>query len=256
MSWWGCASSARWRWSSGLLAVLKAGGAYVPLDPDYPHERLAFMMADAGLAVLLTHSTLAATVPIPAGLRRILLDREDLLDQEDTGAEATAAPSVDLDPEHLAYMIYTSGSTGQPKGAANTHYGLHNRLSWMQNAYRLTEQDVVLQKTPFSFDVSVWEFFWPLMTGARLAIAAPGAHRDPARLIATISSAACHHAPFCTFDAAGLPRARGSAGLRRDPPPDLQRRGALGGDAGTKSRSCCPARSSRTCTARPKRPST
>ena len=108
------------------------------------------MMADAGFAVLLTHSALTATLPILAGLRRIVLD------QEDTTAEATAAPSVNLDPERLAYMIYTSGSTGQPKGAANTHHGLHNRLRWMQNAYLLTEQDVVLQKTPFSFDVSVW----------------------------------------------------------------------------------------------------
>ena len=85
-------------------------------------------------------------------------------------------------------MIYTSGSTGTPKGAANTHDGLHNRLGWMQDAYRLTNEDVVLQKTPFGFDVSVWEFFWPLITGARLVLAAPGAHRDPARLIETIRS--------------------------------------------------------------------
>ena len=83
-------------------------------------------------------------------------------------------------------MIYTSGSTGKPKGAANTHEGLHNRLAWMQDAYGLTGDDVVLQKTPFSFDVSVWEFFWPLLVGARLVVAAPGAHRDPARLIETI----------------------------------------------------------------------
>ena len=81
-------------------------------------------------------------------------------------------------------MIYTSGSTGKPKGAANTHEGLHNRLLWMQDAYGLTADDVVLQKTPFSFDVSVWEFFWPLIVGARLVVAAPGAHRDPARLVA------------------------------------------------------------------------
>ena len=83
-------------------------------------------------------------------------------------------------------MIYTSGSTGTPKGAANTHAGLHNRLAWMQDAYGLTGDDVVLQKTPFSFDVSVREFFWPLIVGARLVMAAPGAHRDPARLVETI----------------------------------------------------------------------
>ena len=83
-------------------------------------------------------------------------------------------------------MIYTSGSTGRPKGAANTHAGLHNRLLWMQDAYGLGGDDVVLQKTPFSFDVSVWEFFWPLIVGARLVMAQPGAHRDPARLLAAI----------------------------------------------------------------------
>src|SRR5262249_46650114 len=98
----------------------------------------------------------------------------------------TTALAIDLHPDHLAYMIYTSGSTGQPKGAANTHAGLHNRLAWMQNEYRLTPDDVVLQKTPFSFDVSVWEFFWPLIAGARLVLAEPGAHRDPARLVETI----------------------------------------------------------------------
>ncbi len=83
-------------------------------------------------------------------------------------------------------MIYTSGSTGRPKGAANRHDALYNRLAWMQDAYELTPHDTVLQKTPFSFDVSVWEFFWPLMYGARLVLAAPGAHREPERLVQLI----------------------------------------------------------------------
>jgi non-ribosomal peptide synthetase component F len=87
--------------------------------------------------------------------------------------EPTTAPSIDLDPEHLAYVIYTSGSTGRPKAAPNTHRGLVNRLQWMQHAYLLKEDDAVLQKTPATFDVSVWEFFWPLLTGARLVVAAP-----------------------------------------------------------------------------------
>jgi non-ribosomal peptide synthetase component F/acyl carrier protein len=164
----------------GLLAILKAGGAYLPLDPEYPAERLDYMMRDAGLGLLLTHSSLAATLPIPGGITRILLDRAD------TSGELVTAPSLNLHPEHPAYMIYTSGSTGKPKGTANTHYGLLNRLSWMQDAYLLMPDDVVLQKTPFSFDVSVWEFFWPLITGARLALAAPGMHRDPAGLVETI----------------------------------------------------------------------
>lgn len=95
-------------------------------------------------------------------------------------------PETNLDniasSNNLAYVIYTSGSTGKPKGAMNTHRGICNRLLWMQDQYRLTEVDKVLQKTPFSFDVSVWEFFWPLLMGARLVVAAPGGHRDPAYL--------------------------------------------------------------------------
>ena len=155
-------------------------------------------------------------------------------------SEPDTAPSVTLEPEHLAYMIYTSGSTGQPKGAANTHHGLHNRLGWMQDAYGLTHDDVVLQKTPFSFDVSVWEFFWPLITGARLVLAAPGAHRDPAQLVETIRKAWRDHAALRAVDAAGVPGARGGAGLRRHPPRHLQRRGARRGDA--RSRLAAPAR--------------
>jgi amino acid adenylation domain-containing protein len=161
----------------GLLAVLKAGGAYVPLDPDYPLDRLRFMITDSRLALVLTNSTLAPIVPLPGGLPCLLLDREDVAN------EPTTAPHVRIASHNLAYVIFTSGSTGTPKGAANTHYGLVNRLLWMQGAYGLSGNDAVLQKTPFSFDVSVWEFLWPLMTGARLVVAAPGAHRDPAELV-------------------------------------------------------------------------
>jgi amino acid adenylation domain-containing protein len=93
---------------------------------------------------------------------------------------------VCLHGDNLAYVIYTSGSTGKPKGVATRHRSLRNRLMWMQEAHRLLGDDVILQKTPFSFDVSVWEFFWPLMSGARLAMAAPGDHRDPARLVELI----------------------------------------------------------------------
>jgi amino acid adenylation domain-containing protein len=100
-----------------------------------------------------------------------------------SAASANAEPAADS----LAYMIYTSGSTGRPKGALNTHRAICNRLLWMQDEYRLTATDAVLQKTPFSFDVSVWEFFWPLITGARLVIAAPGGHRDAGYLAETIA---------------------------------------------------------------------
>ena len=148
--------------------------------PSYPTERLEHMITEARLAVLLTYSALAAALPIPTGLKLILLDHEDILDEPRT------IPLIQLHPDDLAYVIFTSGSTGQPKGAANTHYGLHNRLKWMQATYGLTAEDAVLQKTPLSFDVSVWELFWPLIVGARLVLAAPGAHRDPVRLVETI----------------------------------------------------------------------
>ncbi|WP_426172795.1 amino acid adenylation domain-containing protein [Pseudomonas sp. DWRC1-1] len=165
----------------GLLAVLKAGGAYVPLDPEYPRERLAYMLEDSGVKLLLTQAHLREQLPIPQGLETLVLGESDYSGYSD------ANPGIALDGENLAYVIYTSGSTGQPKGAGNRHSALLNRLHWMQEAYGLGASNTVLQKTPFSFDVSVWEFFWPLMTGARLVVAAPGDHRDPAKLINLIN---------------------------------------------------------------------
>ncbi|RZL05379.1 MAG: amino acid adenylation domain-containing protein, partial [Rubrivivax sp.] len=168
----------------GLLAVMKAGGAYLPMDPELPAERLAYMLADSGVDLLLTQSRLRARLPDLAGQRVVALDTVALDD------EPMGDLDVALQGEHLAYVIYTSGSTGRPKGAANRHAALFNRLAWMQQAYALRPDDVVLQKTPFSFDVSVWEFFWPLMVGARLVMAPPGAHRDPGTLIELIRSQA------------------------------------------------------------------
>ncbi|MDV7214167.1 AMP-binding protein, partial [Azotobacter beijerinckii] len=164
----------------GLHAIVRAGGAYVPLDPDYPAERLAYLLEDSGIALLLGHSRLLDGLPLPDGLAVLRLDTEDC------SAEPATPPDVVLQPDDLAYVIYTSGSTGQPKGAGNSHAALANRLLWMQEAYRIGPGDCVLQKTPFSFDVSVWEFFWPLMSGACLAVAAPGDHRDPQRLVELI----------------------------------------------------------------------
>ncbi|WP_339467297.1 non-ribosomal peptide synthase/polyketide synthase [Pseudomonas sp. EL_65y_Pfl1_R83] len=168
----------------GLLAVLKAGGAYVPLDPEYPRDRLAYMLQDSDVKLLLTQAHLLEQLPIPTGLHSLVLEQGD----EGLQAYAERNPQVVVDGENLAYVIYTSGSTGQPKGAGNRHSALTNRLCWMQQAYGLDGSDTVLQKTPFSFDVSVWEFFWPLMTGARLVVAAPGDHRDPARLVSLINA--------------------------------------------------------------------
>jgi len=160
-----------------LLAVLKAGGAYVPLDPDLPPARLADMAEDSGIALLLTQSHVAATLP-PMAVDRWCLDA-DWHEAAGLGDEDTPVPVAPLD---LAYCIYTSGSTGRPKGAGNTHEGLVNRIRWMQRQLGLAPADCVLQKTPFGFDVSVWEFFWPLTEGATLVMAPPGAHRDPQAL--------------------------------------------------------------------------
>jgi amino acid adenylation domain-containing protein len=165
-----------------LHAVLKAGGAYVPMDPDYPADRLTHMLSDSGVVVLLTQAEVADKLPEHSA-QVIRVDSE----WATIAQESAENPNVALTGENLAYMIYTSGSTGKPKGAMNAHKGIYNRLMWMQEAYGLTADDAVMQKTPFSFDVSVWEFFWPLMFGARLVVAQPGGHRDPAYLIRLIN---------------------------------------------------------------------
>ncbi|WP_283137196.1 non-ribosomal peptide synthetase [Rhizohabitans arisaemae] len=158
----------------GLLGILKSGGAYVPLDPEYPRDRLAFMLADAAAAVLVTEKALLETLPT-ADVPIVLLDEPDR-------SRPARNPERAATEANAAYMIYTSGSTGQPKGVPNTHRGICNRLDWMQKTYPLTSADAVLQKTPASFDVSVWEFFWPLLAGARLVVARPGGHKDTAYL--------------------------------------------------------------------------
>ena len=159
-----------------LLGILKAGGAYVPLDPSYPPERLNHMLRDASPTVLLTQERLKGKLR-GASAEVVALD-EDWLKISQQPSRNLDKNSLGLHSHHLAYLIYTSGSTGQPKGAMNEHGGVVNRLQWMQDQYRLGPEDRVLQKTPFSFDVSVWEFFWTLMSGARLIVARPEGHKD------------------------------------------------------------------------------
>lgn len=166
----------------GLLGILKAGGAYLPLEPSYPQERLTFMLSDAQVSVLLTQQRLLAQLP-EQKIPTICLDTENSFLQ----TQSLHNPLFGVQPHHLAYVIYTSGSTGRPKGVMNTHQGICNRLLWMQDAYQLNQSDRVLQKTPFSFDVSVWEFFWPLLAGACLVVAQPGGHQDNPYLIRTIA---------------------------------------------------------------------
>ncbi len=196
----------------GLLAVLKAGGAYLPLDPEFPPQRLAHMAHESGIGLLLTQRATRGCIDARDGLAVLEIDSLDL------STEPESDPDVALHGENLAYVIYTSGSTGKPKGAANRHRALHNRLAWMQQAYGIGPGDTVLQKTPFSFDVSVWEFFWPLMHGARLAVAAPGDHRDPARLVELIRRhgvSTLHFVPSMLQAFLGHPEVESCTSLRR-----------------------------------------
>jgi amino acid adenylation domain-containing protein/FkbM family methyltransferase/non-ribosomal peptide synthase protein (TIGR01720 family) len=178
----------------GVLGILKSGGAYVPLDPEYPAQRLAGMMEDAEMRVLVTRQSILDRGVLPAteGVSHVLLEADFW-----TQAETPLMPSA-LDASHLAYCIFTSGSTGRPKGATISHGAIRNRLLWMQDSYALDASDVVLHKTPVSFDVSVWELFWPLMFGATTVIARPGGHRDAAyltSLIADTSVTTLHFVP-------------------------------------------------------------
>ena len=162
----------------GILGIVKAGGAYVPTDPGYPQQRISYLFDNSGMAVLLTQSSLLNKLPDDSSLKTICLDGE----WRSVDIHRKHNPAVYISPENLAYIIYTSGSTGKPKGVMCSHKGLVNRLLWMQDTYILTIEDKIIQKTPFSFDVSVWEFFWPLITGASLHFAKKDGHKDPAYL--------------------------------------------------------------------------
>jgi amino acid adenylation domain-containing protein len=166
----------------GLLAILKAGAAYVPLDPSYPKDRLAFMLNDAGVNILLTLERLLENLPEPEALVVCLDDLNKLV-----ARESDENPRSNVSATDLAYVIYTSGSTGRPKGVMVPHKSIVNRVLWMQTAFPLASEDLVLQKTPFSFDASVWEFFAPLLAGARLLIARPGGHQDNAYLVDVVA---------------------------------------------------------------------
>ena len=161
-----------------VYAVLRVGAAYVPLDPDYPDDRIAFMVADAGADVVITEKALLEQLP-QVECRVITVDDGDLSQvMPPSGPRKSPAG-----PDDLAYVIYTSGSTGRPKGVMISHAAIVNRILWMQSEYGLSADDRVLHKTPFSFDVSVWELFWPLLCGASMVVARAGGHRDSAYLI-------------------------------------------------------------------------
>ncbi|MGC9501628.1 amino acid adenylation domain-containing protein, partial [Streptomyces sp. WG7] len=222
---------------TALLAVLETGAAYVPVDPGLPAERVALLLEDTEPVRILVTEAVAARSPLPAGDTPVLVVDADTGDGTPTPATGTApamgttpvmgttpamsiTPASDTapDPRNPAYVIHTSGSTGRPKGVAVSHEAVVNRLLWMQDAYRLTAGDRVLHKTPTGFDVSVWELFWPLVTGAALVVARPDGHRDPAYLAELIRAehvTTAHFVPSMLGAFLDEPAAAGCTGLRR-----------------------------------------
>ena len=168
-----------------LLAVLKAGAAYVPLDPGYPRDRLAFMISDSRPQVVLIQEHLRRSIPT---------DDRDVIAIDSAWPEISRQPDTNLGvvvaPDHLVYVIYTSGSTGRPKGVMNTHAGAINHMWWLADQFGFGASDSILQKTPFSFDASVWELFLPLVRGGRLVMAKPEGHQDPAYMADVIRTEA------------------------------------------------------------------
>jgi amino acid adenylation domain-containing protein len=163
---------------AALLGVLKSGGAYVPVDPGYPAERIALLLEDSGAPVVLVD----ADTPRPPVRSGVHVLRADAL------AQGSAAPLTPVaDARTPAYVIYTSGSTGRPKGVVVEHHSVVNRLAWMQNRYAIGADDVLLQKTPISFDVSVWELFWWALEGAGLALLPTDGHKDPRTILDTVA---------------------------------------------------------------------
>ena len=171
----------------GLLGILKAGAAYLPLDAAYPRERLELMLAESATRLVIAQRALLPALPRhPAAT--LVLDAAEWDGGEAIGRESAADPAVPVTGDHLAYVIYTSGSTGRPKGVMIPHRAIANRLLWMQRELPLAAGDSVLQKTPLSFDASIWELFTPLLAGARLVMARPGGHQDASYLVDAVRS--------------------------------------------------------------------
>ncbi len=169
----------------GLLGILKAGGAYLPLDPTYPQKRLAFMLSDAQVLVLLTNEKLVKKLPdLTANPNQsvVYLDtKADAINQQ-----STSNPVHEVTPDNLVYVLYTSGSTGTPKGVLGCHRGAVNRLNW--NPYPFTQEDICCQKTSLNFVDSVWEIFAPLLHGRPTVIISDENLKDPHQLVQTLST--------------------------------------------------------------------
>src|SRR5262245_1857325 len=172
----------------GVLGIVKAGGAYLPVSPDLPNDRIDYMLKDCGVRILLVHGRTAGGF----AFRGLTINLDDL----DSYRGSTANPAILNKPQDLAYVIYTSGSTGKPKGVMIEHRSLVNRLHWMQQAYPIDESDVILQKTPYYFDVSAWELFWWALAGAKLCFLMPGGEKHPVAVIETVRK---HHISVIHF---------------------------------------------------------
>jgi len=172
----------------GILGIVKAGGAYLPVSLDNPPDRIDYMLKDGGVKVLLVQNKTASRIVFEG----LIIN----LDDPDVYRGSTANPAILNKPQDLAYVIYTSGSTGKPKGVMIEHRSLVNRLHWMQHAYPIDRGDVILQKTPYSFDVSVWELFWWALQGATLCFLMPGGERNPLAIVETIRK---HHVSVMHF---------------------------------------------------------
>ncbi|MBA6304369.1 non-ribosomal peptide synthetase [Colwellia sp. MB02u-14] len=170
-----------------IFGILKAGAAYMPMDPENPSNRLNYILNDSKVDIILSQLHLADRLPVEHQTL-LCLDSPEILQRIDQQEIANPVDLSDVNQSNLAYVIYTSGSTGQPKGVMVEHAALVNRINWMQSAYPIDEADCVLQKTPYNFDVSVWEFLWPLMTGAKMVLAKPGGHKNPEYLVDLIRS--------------------------------------------------------------------
>jgi amino acid adenylation domain-containing protein len=161
---------------AGLWGILKAGSAYIPIDPDYPSARIEYIIKDSQTPLILIQKTLIGKVGLHDTVKILPIEEYQNIKPK------LLTLKTNITPDNIAYVIYTSGSTGKPKGVMIQHKGICNRLLWMQKEFKISNSDKIVQKTPYTFDVSVWEFFWPLITGATLVMARPGGHKDAAYL--------------------------------------------------------------------------
>jgi amino acid adenylation domain-containing protein len=164
-----------------INAVLKAGGAYLPLDPEHPLDRVEYILEEAGAKLVLIQQRFDGN--LPAKMPRLAVDDAD----EALNSYPVTRPNLSIKPDQLAYVIYTSGSTGKPKGVMNEHQAVCNHMLWMDEVYQLKTSDKILQKTPYTFDVSLWELFLPLISGSQLIMAKPGGHKETGYLIELIN---------------------------------------------------------------------